>query len=53
MTTADVQRVAKQFIPAENAFIVVVGDLARIRPGIEALRLGEVTVRDVSGIARE
>ena len=53
VTTADVQRVAKQFIPAENAFIVVVGDLARIRPGIEALRLGEVTVRDVSGIARE
>ena len=53
VTMADVQRVAKQFIPAENAFIVVVGDLARIRPGIEALRLGEVTVRDVSGIARE
>jgi hypothetical protein len=37
----------------ENAFIVVVGDLTAIHAGIEALGLGEVTVRPVSEIARE
>jgi zinc protease len=53
VTAADVQRVARQFLPAQQGYVVVVGDLARIRAGIEALRLGPVTVRDVSGIARE
>jgi zinc protease len=52
VTVADVQRVARRFLPAENGYVIVVGDLARIRPGIEALALGPVTVRDVSGIAR-
>ena len=50
---ADVQRVARNLLPAENAWVVVVGDLARIRPGIEALGLGPVTVREVGAIARE
>jgi len=52
VTAADVQRVAKSFVPAENAFVIVVGDLARIRPTIDALNLGPVTVRSVSEIAR-
>ena len=46
----DVQRVARQFLPAENGYVIVVGDLARIRAGIEALTLGPVRVRTVSEI---
>ncbi len=53
VTAADVQRVARQVLPATQGYIVVVGDLARIRPGIDALRLGPSTVRDASAIARE
>ncbi len=53
VTVADVQRVAQRFLPTDNAFVIVVGDLARIRPGIEALNLGEITTRAVAEIARE
>ena len=53
VTAADVQRVARQFLPAQQGYIVVVGDLAKVRAGIEALRLGPVTVREVGAIARE
>jgi len=49
----DVRRVAEKYLPSENALVVVVGDLARIRPGIEALDLGEVSVREVGQIVRE
>lgn len=52
VTAADVQRVARQYIPADRATLVVVGDLAKIRAGIEALKLGTVTTLDVSSIAR-
>lgn len=53
VTAADVQRVATQYLPAQNAYVVIVGDLARIRSGIDALALGTVTVRDVGSIVRE
>lgn len=53
VTIADVRRVAERYLPAENALVVVVGDLARIRAGIEALNLGEVSVREVGQIARD
>ena len=53
VTVADVQRVAKQYLPAQNAYVVVVGDLARIRSSIDALALGPVTVREVSSLVRE
>ncbi len=53
VTVADVQRVARTFVPAENAYVVVVGDLAKVRAGIEALNLGPVTVRTVGEIAHE
>ncbi len=52
VTTVDVQRVAREYIPAATATVVVVGDLAKVRAGIEALKLGTVTVLDVSSIAR-
>jgi predicted Zn-dependent peptidase len=45
----DVTRVANQYIVPGNLAIVVVGDLAKIRPGIEALHLGPVTVLNADG----
>jgi predicted Zn-dependent peptidase len=52
VTAADVQRVAKQYLPAKNATVVLVGDLAKIRTGIEALKLGPSTVLEVSAIVK-
>jgi zinc protease len=52
VTAADVQRVARQYLPADKATLVIVGDLAKVRAGIEALKLGSITVLDVSAIAR-
>jgi predicted Zn-dependent peptidase len=53
VTAADVQRVATRYLPAENAFVIVVGDLSRVRAGIEALDLGTITERSVGELARE
>ena len=52
VTAADVQRVAKKYLPANRATIVVVGDLAKIRAGIEALQLGSITVLDASAVTK-
>jgi zinc protease len=52
VTAADVQRVARQYMQADRETIVVVGDLAKVRSGIEALKLGTITVLDVSAVAR-
>ncbi|MEP7324682.1 MAG: hypothetical protein ABI836_01930, partial [Gemmatimonadota bacterium] len=49
VTIADVQRVARQYLLPDRFTIVVVGDLATIRPGIEALHLGPITVTDLNG----
>jgi zinc protease len=52
VTAADVQRVARQYLPANTATLVVVGDVARIRAGIEALKLGPIVVLDAAQVAR-
>ena len=52
VSAADVQRVARAFAPAENAWVIVVGDLAKIRAPIERLGLGTVTVREVGSLTR-
>lgn len=52
VTPEDVQRAARQFVPADRVTIVVVGDLAKIRAGIEALHLGPVAVMDIAEIAK-
>jgi zinc protease len=49
VTPADVNRVAEKYLHPEHFITVVVGDLARIRPSIEALNLGQVTVVDPDG----
>jgi predicted Zn-dependent peptidase len=45
----DATRVAKQYLSPEHLAVVVVGDLAKIRPGIEKLNLGPITVLDADG----
>jgi zinc protease len=52
VTTADVHREARQYIPIDKLTVVVVGDLTKVRAGIEALKLGTVTVLDVSSVVR-
>ncbi|MBC7841719.1 MAG: insulinase family protein [Gemmatimonadaceae bacterium] len=52
VTASDVQRVAKKYLPATRATVVVVGDLAKVRAGIEALKLGTITVLEASAVAR-
>jgi len=52
VTAADVQRVAKKYLPASRATVVVVGDLAKVRAGIEALQLGTITVLDAAVVGR-
>lgn len=44
VSAADVQRVARRYVPDEAATIVIVGDLEKIRAGIEALNLGTMSV---------
>ena len=44
VTREDVQRVARAYIRPDSLSVVVVGDLAKVRPAIEALRLGQATV---------
>ena len=48
---ADVSRVARRYLQPGQFTIVVVGDLSQIRAGVEALRLGPVTVLDADGVA--
>jgi len=49
VTRADVQRVARQYVDPTHLTIVVVGDLAKIRTGVEATHIGSVEVRDNVG----
>jgi zinc protease len=49
VTPEDVTRVAAKYIVPENLAVVVVGDLAKIRTGLEALALGPVKVLDADG----
>ncbi|HEX5004973.1 MAG TPA: pitrilysin family protein [Gemmatimonadales bacterium] len=49
VSTADVDRVAKRYLQPEHFVTVVVGDLATLQAGIEALRLGAVRVVDPEG----
>ncbi|MCC7052181.1 MAG: insulinase family protein [Gemmatimonadaceae bacterium] len=52
VTAADVQRVARRYLPVDRATIVVVGDLAKVRAGVEALKLGPVTQLEVTSVAK-
>jgi predicted Zn-dependent peptidase len=49
VTQADVERVAKQYVRPDQLNIVIVGDLKLIEPGIRALQMGKVQLRDING----
>ncbi len=49
VTRTDVQRVARKYLDPSRMTIVVVGDLAKIRSGIESANLGPVELRDIQG----
>jgi predicted Zn-dependent peptidase len=49
VTAADVQRVARTYVRPDRFTVVIVGDVAAIRPSIEALKLGPLSVRDLAG----
>ncbi len=49
LSAADVQRAAQKYLDPSHLTVVVVGDIARIRPGIEALGLGPISVVDHAG----
>jgi predicted Zn-dependent peptidase len=46
---ADVQRVAGQYLDASHMAVVVVGDMAKIKESITALKLGEVVTCGLDG----
>lgn len=52
VTAADVQRVAAQYIQPDRFAVVVVGDRAKIEPGIRAANLGPVRVVTVDEILK-
>jgi len=41
--------VTAKYLTPDKMTVVVVGDLAKIRPGIEALNLGPISVLDSDG----
>jgi zinc protease len=49
VTAADVQRVARKYLRPGQVDVVVVGDVAKIRSGVEALKLGRVELVDMEG----
>jgi predicted Zn-dependent peptidase len=49
VTAAEVQRVARAYLHPDRLTVVIVGDLAKVRPGVEALKLGPTSVRDQHG----
>ena len=49
VTPADVDRVARKYLQPDHFATVIVGDLATIQPGIEALKFGTVQVVDSEG----
>jgi zinc protease len=48
-TMADVTAASKKYVTPDKMSLLLVGDLAKIEPGIRSLNLGEVVVLDVEG----
>ena len=49
LDAAAVQSAATRYLDPDHMTVVVVGDIAKIRPGVEALGLGPVTILDHAG----
>jgi len=52
VSAADVQRVARSYLTPDQAYVVVVGDLSKVKGPIEALNLGPVTILELDKVAR-
>lgn len=49
ITAAEVRQAAQRYIDPAHLTVVIVGDVAKIRPGIEALGLGPIILYDHNG----
>jgi zinc protease len=49
VTQDDVRRVATRYIDPSRLAIVIVGDRATIEPGLRALGIGDISIRDLEG----
>jgi len=49
VTLAEVKAMSQKYLDTSSMVVVVVGDVKTIRPGIEAMKFGEVTVVDTEG----
>ena len=49
ITQADVQRVARKYVDPSRMAVVIVGDRKSIEPGLKAIGVGAVVLRDMSG----
>ena len=49
VTAEDVKRVAEKYLSPDNMLIVIVGDVATIRPGLEKIGYGPVVICDAEG----
>jgi predicted Zn-dependent peptidase len=49
VSATDVARVAKQYLDTSKMAIVVVGDMANVRKGVEASNIGEIVVCNTDG----
>ncbi|MGE5314651.1 MAG: M16 family metallopeptidase [Acidobacteriota bacterium] len=47
VTKDDVERAAKKYVDAENLAIIIVGDRAKIEPGLAAAKIGEIVPMSV------
>lgn len=52
VTADDVQRVARRYLTPDQATVVVVGDITKVRSPVETLALGEITVLDAKDVAK-
>jgi predicted Zn-dependent peptidase len=49
VSQSDVQRVARQYVDPSKMSIVVVGDRASVESALRALKMGDISVRDLTG----
>ncbi|CAA9297243.1 MAG: hypothetical protein AVDCRST_MAG11-575 [uncultured Gemmatimonadaceae bacterium] len=50
VTQADVQRVARRYVDPARLAVVIVGDRKAVEPGLRALGVGPITVREVGAV---
>ena len=49
ITSADVERVARQYVNPGSLAVVIVGDRKSIEPTLKAINIGPISIRDITG----